>query len=105
MIYDTVNLNQFERAFIECGRGEQFSKQGFKALFEYLDNCGVDVELDPISICCEFAELDDEDLLDSKGYYGLDDYKKDYSYFYDFLYDNYDVVKELSDNNYLIHNN
>ena len=104
MLYDTVNLYDFERAFEKAGRGDQFSKQGFKALFEYLDNDDVDVKLDPIAFCCGFAEMSEDDLLEDRGYYSLDDFLEDYDYFEDFLSDNYDVIKELPNNNYLIQN-
>ena len=104
MLYDTVDQHKFVRAFEKSGRGNQFSKQALHALFEYLDNDDVDVELDVIAICCGFAEISEDDLLEDKGYYSLDDFLEDYDYFEDFLSDNHDVIKQLANGNYLIHN-
>ena len=97
MLYDTVNLNQFERAFYECGRGGQFSQEALHALFEYLDNFDVDVELDPIGFCCDFAELSQEDLLQELDSDDVDDVNR-------YIRDNHDVIKKLSNGNYLIQN-
>ena len=56
----TVTSHQFVEAFRACGRESQFSRAALFALFEYLedyeDSCGEELELDPIGICCEFAE-------------------------------------------------
>jgi hypothetical protein len=50
------------RAFENAGRGEQFTRQGLDALFEYLeeleDSTEEKMQLDVIGICCEFAEYD-----------------------------------------------
>ena len=56
----TVSLNDFREAFRIAGRQTQFSRDALEALFEYLeqyeDETGDELELDPIAICCEFAE-------------------------------------------------
>ncbi|MCH2473645.1 MAG: hypothetical protein MK217_05225 [Gammaproteobacteria bacterium] len=60
-----VNQYQFEQAFRDCGRfggdNDNFSYEALKLLFEwfeqYEEDCGTEVELDPIAICCDFAEL------------------------------------------------
>jgi hypothetical protein len=56
----TVNRYDFVRAFETCGRKDQFTTSALLALFEYLESfeqdCGVELELDPIGICCEWAE-------------------------------------------------
>jgi hypothetical protein len=56
----TVNRHDFVRAFETCGRKDQFTTSALLALFEYLedyeDSCGVELELDPVGICCEWAE-------------------------------------------------
>ena len=58
----SVNMYQFERAFNNMDRGEQFSYDGLKALYEYLEeyeeDTGTEVELDVIALCCEYAEYD-----------------------------------------------
>jgi len=57
----SVSIYDFERAFKRCER-ENFSYDGLKALFEYLeefeDGTGEEVELDVIALCCEYAEYD-----------------------------------------------
>lgn len=56
----TVNEYQFIQAFQNMNRGEQFSHEGLKALYGFLDmiesETGVETELDVIALCCEFAE-------------------------------------------------
>ena len=56
----TVNMYQFERAFVDANRNENFSYDGKKALFEYLEqyeeDCGTEIELDVIALCCDYSE-------------------------------------------------
>lgn len=56
----TVNSHQFVESFRACGRESQFSRAALFALFEYLEeyenSTGTELELDPIGICCEWAE-------------------------------------------------
>jgi len=58
----TINFYDFERAFINMGRENQFTYKGKKALFEYLeeyeDSTGEEIEFDVISLCCEFTEFE-----------------------------------------------
>ena len=58
----TINTYEFERAFTDMGRKDQFSYEGKKALFEYLedleDDTGEEIELDVIALCCEYSEHD-----------------------------------------------
>ena len=55
-----VTEYDFERAFEEAGRGNQFSREGLSALYEYLvefsDEVGEDLELDAIELCCNYSE-------------------------------------------------
>ena len=57
----SINMYDFERAFKNFER-DNFSYDGLKALFEYLeeygDGMGEEVELDVIALCCEYAEYD-----------------------------------------------
>ena len=57
----SVSIYDFEMAFKRCER-ENFSYDGLKALFEYLeqlgDDIGEEIELDVIALCCEYAEYD-----------------------------------------------
>lgn len=61
----SVSFHQFERAFIDMDRRDNFSYEGLKALFEYLERyeeeMGEDMELDVIALCCEFQEINDDE--------------------------------------------
>ena len=68
----SINMYQFERAFVNMDRSNQFSYDGLKALFEYLEeyeeDSGTEVELDVIALCCEYAEYDSlEEFQDNYG--------------------------------------
>ena len=56
----TITEYQFIEAFRHAGRESQFSVPARRALFDYLESfehdSGTELELDPIGICCEFAE-------------------------------------------------
>lgn len=56
-----VTSHQFVESFRACGRESQFSRAALFALFEYLEeyenSTGEEIELDPIAICCEWAEF------------------------------------------------
>ena len=62
------NSHAFQRAFIDCNRGDQFTNAGFEALFDWVNCCGEDYELDVKGICCTFTEHD-----------SLEDYYEAYS--------------------------
>ena len=58
----SINAYDFERAFVLADRKDQFSYDGLKALFEYLedfeDDMGEEIELDVIALCCDYSEYD-----------------------------------------------
>lgn len=58
-----INFSQFVDAFRQVERGNQFSYDGLKALYDYLeqleDDCGTEIELDVIALCCEYSEYGD----------------------------------------------
>lgn len=62
----SINFSQFCDAFRDMNRNENFSYEGKRALFEYLEQyeeeCGCKVELDVIALCCEYSE-DDVDTI------------------------------------------
>jgi len=63
MLYQTIdNASQFRDQFHRYGRGNQFSYEALGLIFNYLSDCGSDVELDVVGICCEFAEDTWEDI-------------------------------------------
>lgn len=76
----TVNFSEFCDAFSRMGREKQFSYNGKKALFEYLEeieeSTGEEIELDVIALCCEYTE-----------YESLADFQKEY--------DGYDSIEEI----------
>ena len=56
-IIQTISTaSQFRDEFRRYGRREQFSYEGLGILFDYLDDMDVDIELDVIELCCEYAE-------------------------------------------------
>jgi hypothetical protein len=70
----TVTEFQFVEAFRHAGRESQFSVPARRALFAHLEDyeretC-FELELDPIGICCEFAEY--PCALEAAKVYGLE---------------------------------
>ena len=70
----TVTSYQFVESFRLCGRETQFSVPARRALFahfeiieQYQDE---EIELDPIAVCCEFAEY--PCALEAAKVYGLE---------------------------------
>lgn len=59
-MYGKINLYDFVDAFRSMGRENQFTYEGLEALFNYLENLeeetGMEMELDVIDLCCNFAE-------------------------------------------------
>ena len=66
----SVNIYDFEREFKRFERNN-FSWDGLKALFEYLEeyeeDTGEEIELDVVALCCDYAEYD-----------SLNEYNSDY---------------------------
>ena len=64
---NTINFTDFTDAFLNMNRQEQFTYEGKKALFEYLEeyeeSTGEEVELDVIALCCEYSEYSDIEEL------------------------------------------
>jgi hypothetical protein len=59
-MYQHVNIDDFDHAFLVAGRYNQFTWESRQALFEYIEqfeeNIGEEIELDPIALCCEWTE-------------------------------------------------
>ena len=59
----TITEWDFINAFDQANRSENFSVAGRKALFSWFTeleaDCGVEMELDPIAVCCEYSEYVD----------------------------------------------
>lgn len=68
-LVETVTEDSFIRAFDRMGRGDNFSINGRRVLFEKYEQLAEDlgeaIELDVIAICCGWSEYDDiGDFLD-----------------------------------------
>lgn len=78
----TLTFCGFRDAFRAYERMEQFSYEGAKALFEYLEqyeeDTGEELELDVIALCCEYTEDSAEGVIAnySIDVGGLDDDEK-----------------------------
>jgi hypothetical protein len=59
---NTLGFYEFSSWF-EQNRPNNFSREGLKSLFEYLEqyeaDCGTELDFDPIALCCEYTEYDD----------------------------------------------
>ena len=70
----SINSWEFQDAFKQMGREDNFSYDGLKALHTYFEDleedCDIEIELDVIAICCEYTEY--EDLEEFQGQYGED---------------------------------
>ena len=61
----TITEFDFVKSFDDVNRSENFTIAGRKALFNWFteleEDCGMEnqMELDPIAVCCEFAEYAD----------------------------------------------
>ena len=89
-------MYDFERAFKNFER-DNFSYDGLKALFEYLEeyeeDTGEEVELDVIALCCDYMEYD-----------SLKEYNDDYGTKYseiDAIQDDTTLIK-IDDNSFII---
>ncbi len=73
MLVKIVGFNDFLEDFRRLGRENQFSYEGKKAIYDYLEelseDLGESIELDIIGICCDFTE-----------YGSLEDFSNDYGY-------------------------
>ena len=78
----TVNFSYFVDAFKNLGRENNFTNEGLELLFDYLEeieqSTGEEIELDVISLCCEYDENDVDDIISSYDIdaEGLDDDEK-----------------------------
>lgn len=64
-----VNFCAFTDAFRNMDRNENFSYEGKRLLFDYLEDIDPNYELDVIALCCEYSEETEEDI---RANYSLD---------------------------------
>ena len=71
MVKRINNYYEFKKEFVEKGKGNHFSEAGFKTLFNLITEleyaAGEDLELDVISLCSQFSELTEKELLENYG--------------------------------------
>ena len=73
MLVKEISFNDFLEEFRNYGRENQFSYEGKKALYNYLNDLSEDLreplELDIIGICCDFTEYSSlEEFIDNYSY-------------------------------------
>ena len=77
MLVKKVCFNNLLEEFEKFGREDQFSYEGKKALFEYLNELaealGEPIEVDIIGLCCEFTEYDSLEEFNHDYQLDLDD--------------------------------
>jgi hypothetical protein len=97
----TVSKYDFERAFVDADRKNQFSYEGLAVLFDYFEDyeeqTGQEIELDVIAICCEYSEDNPDDIISnySIDVEGMDDDEK-IEAVRDYLNDNTMLVGETA---------
>ena len=73
---NTVTSSEFTASFHRMNRGDNFSHKGLLSLFDYLEqveeDCGQEINLDVIALCCEYSEY--KDLADFQADYDKDDF-------------------------------
>ena len=77
MLIKRVNFNDFLEEFKKHGRGNQFSYEGKRALYDYLNELAEDIgeaiELDVIALCCDYTEYDNLEAFNDDYGYTIDD--------------------------------
>ena len=80
---EQVNFNRFCDRFKSMSRDTNFSYEGKKALFDYLEDYELEAdkpyELDVIALCCEYTE-----------YNSVKDFQEDYG-------DDYDSIDDIQE--------
>lgn len=68
-IVKTFNENDFISEFRLCDRKDNFSYKGLCILFESLEqtaqDCGINIEIDVIALCCEYNEDSIADIINN----------------------------------------
>ena len=68
-IVKTFNENDFINEFKAYNRQDNFSINGLRILFESLEqtaiDCGINIEMDVIGLCCEYSEDSIADIINN----------------------------------------
>jgi hypothetical protein len=79
----TVDFGTFQERFNIMGRKDQFSYNGLRALFDYLEDLendlGEEIEFDVVALCCEYAEYENFEQL-QKDYDSIKNLENLYNY-------------------------
>jgi hypothetical protein len=57
-MWKEITKSSFRDAFIDYDRKDQFSYEGLGVIYDFLEECDPDWELDVIAICCDFTEYE-----------------------------------------------
>ena len=100
----TVYLGDFRDAFHKMDRGNQFSYEGLGVLYDWLEEVDPDSELDVIGLCCDFSEMDVDEVIVNYGLQdeveGMDETEK-HAFVSDYLNDHTVICGEVSPNGYV----
>lgn len=101
----TVSAHTFREAFRNAGRQDNFSYSGLGLLFEYLEqyesDCGTEIELDVVAICCDYYSDNVESIASD---YDIDlteceDDEERFKAVIDYLQDNTDYIGQDDEGN------
>lgn len=63
----TITFNQFVDQFKDYERADNFSYNGLKVLYNHIEECYPDFDLDVIALCCEYSEDELDEHLENYG--------------------------------------
>lgn len=101
-IVKTFNEYDFINEFKAYDRMDNFTMHGLRVLFNSLDelanDCGMNIEMDVIALCCDYNELSINDIvndymldLDDVSYDDLNEYVSDYLHDNTFVCGSYEI--------------
>lgn len=77
LIQRDINVYEFHDMFRTAGRQANFSYEGLRVLFDYLDDysdsIGQPLDLDVVALCCDFNEMSWRDVAECYDVPDLDD--------------------------------
>jgi hypothetical protein len=99
----TINFQDFAEEFNRYNRADNFTYEGLRALFDYLEECDPDLELDVIAICCDYYQSEWYDVANDYriDLSGCDDKDAMIDAVREHLHENTCVVAELDDGSFV----
>jgi len=58
----TLSVQDFREAFKRANRAKQFSHEALGFIYDYMEECDPDYELDVVEICCVISEQAPDDI-------------------------------------------